>query len=128
MPPYADLSRFAPAAAQLENDCGVAVGALVRADAGSARVLATIAFAEPGAGIYVVGRMRLVEGRGKLSAYLWDDEPLVNTMPFDSGRVVMLGVTSIEDTKVGFLGQADQGEALVFEVREVVITTIEVRQ
>ncbi len=64
-PPYADLSRFAPATSQIETDCGVAIGALVRAEAGSARVLATPFYDEPGAGIYVVGRIVMLGVTGR---------------------------------------------------------------
>jgi hypothetical protein len=127
-PPYVDLSRWGPRPASLVEDCGVAIGAVVTAQAGSARVLFGISYNEPGEGIYVQARMLRRSGQGRLSAFLWDrNATLMESEPSAAGTVSLLAMARESETQVHFLGQATALEPLTFEVREVSITAIDWR-
>lgn len=105
-PPYADLSRWGPAAAQLETVCGVATRAEVDVDANGARSLGSIYSGDVGDLVRFTGRLTRVSGTGRLSADLWG--PLYGVargVPNTEDRIDIFGFTNSETTTVRFLGQ-----------------------
>ena len=105
-PPYEDLSRWVPAAAQLETVCGVATRAEVVVKSNSARSLGSVYFGSAGDLVRFTGKLTRVSGTGRLSADMWGHlRGVARTVPSVEGLIDIYGFTNSEQTTVRFLGQ-----------------------